>query len=181
MCCRINRPVLDLATCRVLTKVVAAFPVPRRPDWSRNKSAAAVRAHVVQDVVNARGAERTFISADARFKRVRRQSFVAVFTGRAQFEHRVLSRRLTPCRSDHEEHGEEEERHTRHIRPQKRYQDIRPRAPFCFGVFAVAFGMGYRPRYQRLTALRRLPQIAPQLQLSMPLPRRPKRSRARQP
>src|SRR6267143_6109445 len=83
MNCRTNRSVLDLGTRRVLTKEVVTFPVLRRPDWSGNKSAAAVRADVLQDVIDTRGAERALVGADARFKRVGRQRLVAVLTGRS--------------------------------------------------------------------------------------------------
>jgi len=58
----------DLGTCRVLTKEIIAFPVPQRSDGSGNKSAAAVRADVVQDVVDTGDAERTLVGADARFE-----------------------------------------------------------------------------------------------------------------
>jgi hypothetical protein len=89
MNCRINRPVLDLGTRRVLTEEVVAFPVLRRSDWSGNKSAAAVGADVLQDVIDTRGAKRAFVGADARFKRVGRQRLVAVLTSRPEFKHAV--------------------------------------------------------------------------------------------
>ncbi len=68
MSCLINWPVLDLGACGVLTKEVVTFPVLRRPDWSGNKSATAVRADVLQDVIDTRGAERALVGANARFK-----------------------------------------------------------------------------------------------------------------
>jgi len=89
MNCRINRPVLDLGTRRVLTKEVVTFPVLRWPDWSGYKSPAAVRADVLQDVIDARGAECAFVGANARFKRVGRQRLVAVLAGRSEFKHSV--------------------------------------------------------------------------------------------
>src|SRR6476469_3070957 len=82
MNCRLNRLVLDLGTRRILTKEVVTFPVLRRPDWSGNKSPAAVRADVLKDVIDTRGAERAFVGANSRFKRVGRQRFVAVLAGR---------------------------------------------------------------------------------------------------
>ncbi len=87
MNCEINRPVLDLGTRWVLAKEVVTFPVLRGPDWSGNKSATAVRADVLQDVIDTRGAERALVGADARIKRVGKQRFVAVLTGRSEFKH----------------------------------------------------------------------------------------------
>ena len=78
---------LDLGTRRVLTKEVVTFPVLRWPDWSGNKSAAAVRADILQDVIDTRGAEGALVGADARFKRVGRQRLVAVLAGRSELKH----------------------------------------------------------------------------------------------
>jgi hypothetical protein len=61
---RINRPMLDLCT-GILTKVVVASPVRRRPDRSCDEAPAAVRVGVVKDLIDARGAERGLIGADA--------------------------------------------------------------------------------------------------------------------
>jgi hypothetical protein len=63
---------LDLGNRGILTKVVVAFPVLRRPDRSRHESSAAVRADVLKNVIYARGAERALICADACFKRIGR-------------------------------------------------------------------------------------------------------------
>jgi hypothetical protein len=65
---RIDRPVFDLRARRVLAKIVNTFPVFRWPDWPGNKTAAAVRADVVQDGLDASGAERAFIRAGASLK-----------------------------------------------------------------------------------------------------------------
>ena len=67
---RIDRPVFDLGTRRVLAKEVVTFPVLRRPDRSGNKSAAAIWTDVVQNVLDTVDAERTLIAADPRLKRV---------------------------------------------------------------------------------------------------------------
>jgi hypothetical protein len=80
--------VLDLGARGVFTEEVVTLPVSRRPDRSRDKPAAAVRAHVVEDSINTRRAERTLISANAYLQRVWRQGLVAVFAGRAKFKHR---------------------------------------------------------------------------------------------
>jgi len=78
---------LDLGTRRVLTQEIVAFPVIHRSDWSWNKSAAAVRAHVLQEVVDTRRAKGALVCADARLKRVGRQCFVAVLAGWSEFKH----------------------------------------------------------------------------------------------
>jgi hypothetical protein len=93
---RINGPMLDLGTRRVLTKEVVTFPVPRWSDGSGNESAAAVWANVLQDVIDTRGAKRALIGANARLKRVRGQCLVAVLTGGSELKHSAsLSVRLT--------------------------------------------------------------------------------------
>lgn len=84
---RIDRPVLDLGATRVLSEKIVAFPVFRRPDWSGYKSTTTIGADVLQDVIDTSGAERAFVGADARLKRVWRQCLVAVFAGWSEFEH----------------------------------------------------------------------------------------------
>lgn len=83
----LDRPVLDFGACRVLAEEIVAFPVFRRPDWSGNKSATTIRADVLEDVIDASGAERTLVAADARLSRIRRQRLVAVLARRSEFEH----------------------------------------------------------------------------------------------
>lgn len=65
---RVNRPVLDLGTRRVLAEEVVAFPVLGRSDWSMNEATTAVRADVAQDAVDTRSAKRALVAADTRFK-----------------------------------------------------------------------------------------------------------------
>ena len=57
-----------------------------RPDRPRNKTAAAVRAYVVQLVLDAVRTERAFVSADARFHRMRRKILVAIFAVRSELQ-----------------------------------------------------------------------------------------------
>ena len=83
----VNGPVFYLAAGRVLAKVVIALPVLRRPDRSGRKTTTAVRADVAQDGINTGGTERTFISTDARFKRIRWQRLVAMLAGWSEFKH----------------------------------------------------------------------------------------------
>src|SRR5439155_10248349 len=64
----VHRPVPDLGARRVLPKEVFTLPVLRRPDRPRDESPAAVGADVIEDIFNARRAERTFVSANARFQ-----------------------------------------------------------------------------------------------------------------
>jgi hypothetical protein len=83
----IDRSVPDFGACRVLAKEVVAFPVPRRPNGSWNKSATAVRTHVFQDVIDARRAEGALVGADASVERVGSQQLIAVLTSWSQFKH----------------------------------------------------------------------------------------------
>ena len=64
----IDRPVLNLGARGVFAEEVVTLPVFRWPDGSRDEPAAAVRTDVVEDRVNARRAERAFISANARLQ-----------------------------------------------------------------------------------------------------------------
>ena len=88
---RVNRLMPDLGARGILAKEVVAFPVLRRSDGPWNESPAAVWADIAQDVVDARGAKRAFIGAYPYLKGGRRQRLVAVFTSRAELEHRFLS------------------------------------------------------------------------------------------
>ncbi len=87
----INGSMLNFGARRIFAKIVVAVPIPRWPDRSRNESPAAVWADIAQDVVDAPGAKRAFISAYPCLKGGRRQGLVAVFTSRAELEHRFLS------------------------------------------------------------------------------------------
>src|SRR5262244_772077 len=78
---------LDLVTRVILAKVIVTFPVLRRPNRSGYESAAAVRADVLKDVINARSAERALIGANPCFKRIGRQRLVAVLTRWSEFKH----------------------------------------------------------------------------------------------
>jgi hypothetical protein len=57
---RINRYVLYRRARRVFAEKVVAFPISRRPDRPRNKSAATIGTDIVQNVIDARRTERTF-------------------------------------------------------------------------------------------------------------------------
>jgi len=94
--CGINGPVLDLGARRILAEEIVALPVRRWPDGPGNKPAATIWTDVTQDTLNARCAERTFVSTDARFERARWQGLVAVFACRAQLEHGVRCRLTSP-------------------------------------------------------------------------------------
>src|SRR5439155_25399398 len=96
----VHRPVPDLGARRVLPKEVFTLPVLRRPDRPRDESPAAVGADVIEDIFNARRAERTFVSANARVQRVGRQRLVTVFARWPQFQHGARYLLLTsPARS----------------------------------------------------------------------------------
>jgi len=57
-----------------------------RPDRSRDKTAAAVRAYIVQLVLDAVRTERAFVRADARFHSMRRKILVAIFAVRSELQ-----------------------------------------------------------------------------------------------
>src|ERR1700730_14722235 len=61
-------------------------PFLRRPDRPRDKTAAAVRAHIVQLVLDAVRTERAFVTADARFHRSWRKILVAILAVRPELQ-----------------------------------------------------------------------------------------------
>ena len=78
---RIYRSVLHLGARRICSKEVVIVPIRRRSDRSRGEPTAAILAEISQNVFNTSNAEGALVRADARLKRIRRQCFVAVFTG----------------------------------------------------------------------------------------------------
>ena len=87
----IDRSVPDLGARGILAKIVIALPVPRRPDRSRHKPSAAVRADVAKNALDAFRAESALVGANARLERIWRKRLVAVFAGRSEFQHGVSS------------------------------------------------------------------------------------------
>jgi len=85
----IYRPVFDFCARRILAKKIVILPILRRSNRSENKAAATIWTNVPQDILNAIGAKRTFIGADACLKGVGWQSPVAVLAGRPEFQHSV--------------------------------------------------------------------------------------------
>src|SRR5215470_17183885 len=81
-----------LCGARLFRQAEARAPFDYRPHRARRESSAAVGAHIVQHVLDALGAERAFVSANARVGRVRRQILVAAFAVRSQLEHWLGSR-----------------------------------------------------------------------------------------
>jgi hypothetical protein len=61
-------------------------PLPRRTDRPRDKTAAAVRAHIVELALDAVRTERAFVRADARFQRSWRQILVAILAVRSKLQ-----------------------------------------------------------------------------------------------
>ena len=74
-------------------------PFPRRADRPRRKTAAAVRADIVQPGLDAVRAERAFVGADPRFRRIRRQVLVAIFAVRPELQRH--GRPVSLSRDDH--------------------------------------------------------------------------------
>ncbi len=63
------------------------MPIRRRPDRPWSEPAAAVGTDIAQHLFDARHAERAFIRADPRLKRLRRQRLIAMLTGWSEFKH----------------------------------------------------------------------------------------------
>jgi len=68
--CGIDGPVPDSCTRRILAEIIVALPVVRRSNRPRNECAAAIRAHVPENRIDACGAERALIAANARIRRI---------------------------------------------------------------------------------------------------------------
>lgn len=83
----------DSCARRILAEVIVTLPIQRWSDRPRGESSAAVGAHVAEDVIHARCAERAFIRADTSVDGFRWKRCVAVFAGRSEFEHRAPRRR----------------------------------------------------------------------------------------
>src|SRR5262249_23706318 len=87
---------LFTAVARVLTSRAgrvgpepgAVSPCLPRPNRPRLETTAAVRAHVVPNLVDALRAERALVRADARIGSIRREVLVAELAVRTEFEHR---------------------------------------------------------------------------------------------
>src|ERR1700692_2557152 len=70
----------------LLRNACAWPPFPRGPNRPGAKSAAAVRADIVQPVLDTVRAESALIAADARFRRIRRKFLVAIFAVWSQLQ-----------------------------------------------------------------------------------------------
>src|ERR1700738_353017 len=75
-----------LGRWRVFFDRHAGPPLRRRPDRPRHETAAAIRAHIVELVLDAVRAERALVAADARFRRMRRKVLVAIFAVRPELQ-----------------------------------------------------------------------------------------------
>ncbi len=82
----IKRQMNTFVRRRLLSDRGPRAPFPRRPDRSRRKAAAAVRADIVQSGLDAVGAEGAFIAADPSLQRSRRQVPVAIFAVRPKLQ-----------------------------------------------------------------------------------------------
>ena len=82
---------LDRGTRRVRAQKIAVPPVSGGSDWPADKSAATVRADVMQHVLHTGCAKRALIGTDARIQGLGRQGFIAVFASWSKFKHDGLS------------------------------------------------------------------------------------------
>ena len=71
---------------QLLDDAYAGPPLGRGPDRPRHEATAAVRADIVQLGVDAIRAERAFVGANPRLRRVRRQILVAIFAVRPKLQ-----------------------------------------------------------------------------------------------
>ena len=86
----VHGPVFHLQARGILAEEIVALPVPGRSNGPWNEPAAAIRAHIVQDVLDAGRAERAFVGANAGIPGVGGQCFVAVLARRTKLEHEQL-------------------------------------------------------------------------------------------
>jgi len=81
---------------RICAEIVAAFPVVLWPYGPGTKTAATIRADIVQNLFDTGTAERAFKRANHRVRGIRRQRHVTVLACGSYFKHgRVLFRRLS--------------------------------------------------------------------------------------
>jgi hypothetical protein len=71
----------------IMVNKFVALPVPRRSDGHWNKAAATFRSDVTRDLIDARGAEGTFIAAGACIGQIGRQGLVAMLACGSEYEH----------------------------------------------------------------------------------------------
>src|ERR1051325_7844197 len=83
---RIHGTVADRGARRVFAQIIVTLPIFRRSNRSRQE-AAAVRADVIEDRIDAGSAKRSPVGADARLEGIGRQRLVAMFAGRSELEH----------------------------------------------------------------------------------------------
>ena len=79
---------------REVSEIISISPIMTRPNGSRAKSAAAVRAHIPKDRFHAMPAECAFKRANHRDACLRGKRRLTVFAVRAEFEHRNLRKNL---------------------------------------------------------------------------------------
>ena len=91
----VYRTVLDDGGGGVVAQVIIIRPVVGRPDRPVLETSPAVGADIVYDVIHTVGAKSTFVTADARLGRIRRQWLVAVFAGGSEFQHGGIIRLAT--------------------------------------------------------------------------------------
>jgi hypothetical protein len=78
--------VLDCCAGRIDTETVPASPGDLRSDWPGAKTAAAIRADIIQEGFDACGAEGAFKRANAGLERIGRKRLVALLAVRSQRE-----------------------------------------------------------------------------------------------
>jgi len=85
-----HRTMLDRCARGISAEIIITPPVVDRADRSRTKSAAAIRANIVQDLFDAGPAEGAFKRADHRVCGIWGKSGVAILASRSEFEHNTF-------------------------------------------------------------------------------------------
>ena len=84
---RVHGPMPDRGARGIRAEKIVAVPIVDRPDRAWGKTAAAIRADIVQDGFDARTAEGTFKRANHRIRGTGRERRVAILAGGSEFEH----------------------------------------------------------------------------------------------
>ena len=83
----LDRAMFPLLHRRLGQELNAVSPAMRRPNGSRYETAAAVRANILQNPIDAVAAKGAFVRANPGFRRCRRQVGRTILTNRPKFEH----------------------------------------------------------------------------------------------
>ena len=89
---RIQGAVSHRRARRVFAQIIITMPIFRWSNRPRHEAAAAVRADIIENSLDAGSAKRALVAADARLEGIRRQRLVAIFARRSELQHGLPSR-----------------------------------------------------------------------------------------